>query len=280
MQLNKLLVSKLIKSFLEEDVGIVDYTLCDEEAVVIADLIAKEPGLMCGAPFVNELFAVLDCKVIFLVEEGKEFKEGKIGQVIGRAADIFNGERTALNILARAIGIATYTRKIVNQVRSLSWTGTIAATRKTTPGFKICEKYAVYIGGGDPHRLSLHDMCMIKDNHIMLNRADFSEYLAEVKRSLPFSLNMEVETSCVEDALEAARQRADIVMLDNMSPADAESISARVKREYPGVLIEVSGGINEENIRNYLFTSIDIISMGALTMHYRPIDLSMRLHTE
>ena len=213
---------------------------------------------------------------MFLVEEGLSFEEGAIiVKIIGRAPDILNGERVALNILARTIGIATNTNNIVRYCADRGWPGRVAGTRKTTPGFRLCEKYALFIGGADPHRMSLHDCCMIKDNHLAVH-ADCVDYVHDVKSHLPFTMKLEVETSNLTDALRAA-QHADIVMLDNVEPEAAKEISECVKKERPNVVVEVSGGINAQVIDKYLLPTVDVISMGSLTIHYRPVDISLRI---
>lgn len=275
MHLNRMHVSKLVQSFLEEDVGAVDYCQCDD-IVVTAEIVAKDPGVMCGTPFIQELFELLHCQTLFLVPEGEQFEAKTVLiKIIGKAVDVLNGERTSLNILARTIGIATNAKRLITMISSRGWKGRLAGTRKTTPGFRLCEKYALFIGGVDTHRISLQDCCMIKDNHLAIH-ADCVDYVHNVKKELPFTMKLEVETSTMEDALCAARH-ADIVMLDNVSPEEAHEISVRVKLEYPCVLIEVSGGINEHNLEQYLWPTVDIISMGALTMQYRMTDLSLRI---
>lgn len=175
-----------------------------------------------------------------------------IATVQGPTHRILQGERTALNLLARCSGIATRTHSILTHVRSLGFKGKVAATRKTTPGFRAPEKYAVRVAGGDPHRMDLSSMVMLKDNHVAAAGVDWVDGLARVKAAIGFSTKLEVEAGSVETALAAARAGADIVMLDNFKPETLADSARQVKEAVPSVLVEVSGGIQFDTIHLYL----------------------------
>ena len=268
----KLIVQKLI-SMLEEDVLPEDITSRAVEGIKCrAYVVAKEEGLLAGnrfiVPFLEELgFRILDKKT-----DGTYFKKKDILlEFEGDAKDVLSAERLILNILSRLSGIATATANMVKLARSVNPSVIIAATRKTTPGLRIFEKYAIQIGGGDPHRFNLSDMVLIKDNHIAL-LGGVKQAIEKVRQYVSFTKKIEVEVSSLKEALEAYEAGADIIMLDNLTPEEVAEIVPHLKGK---VLIEASGRITPENVIEYARTGVDIISSGYLTHSVKAIDISL-----
>jgi len=203
----------------------------------------------------------------------------EVARVKGEARKLLVGERTALNMLARCSGIATVSRKAHNIATEHNWKGRIAGTRKTTPGFRIVEKYGLLIGGADTHRMDLSSMVMLKDNHIW-STGSITNAVKKAKSVAGFSVKIEVECQSQQEAEEAILAGADIVMLDNFTPQKLKETAANLKKSYPHVLIEASGGVTLESLPEYFSEAIDIISMGNLTQGVPHIDFSLKiLHT-
>lgn len=199
--------------------------------------------------------------------------------VLGPPSEILRGERIALNLMARLSAIATTTRRVRRRLveTSDSWCGRVAGTRKTTPGFRLFEKYALLVGGADAHRHDLSASIMLKDNHIVAF-GSIRGAVQAVKTLASFTQSLEVECRNQEEALEAAEAGADIVMLDNFSARTARETARLLKDRLPHIKIEVSGGIGEENVASYSDPAIDVISMGCLTLGpHQVIDLSLNL---
>ena len=194
----------------------------------------------------------------------------------GKAKNILLVERTALNIIGRMSGIATATKNFVESVRSVNPKCRIAATRKTCPGFRKLDKKAVVLGGGDPHRWNLSDGILIKDNHLAL--VGLEEAIAKAKARSRYH-RVEVEVESKEDAIRAARSGADIIMFDNMTPKQVQESINSLKRENlrHKVLIEISGGVNADNIAQYAILGVDIISIGALTHSVKNIPVHLHI---
>ncbi len=277
--MNPLLVDELLKGYLNEDIGRVDLTT---EGVfrgerARASVVAKESGVLAGLPFALRVFRLLDgeVKVLSAKREGSTFEKGEILiELEGNAKTLLMGERVALNILQRLSGIAAKTRRMVEKIRDLPVK--LLDTRKTTPGFRLFEKYAVKVGGGENHRYALYDMVMIKDNHIKL-AGSVEEAVKRVKELIPPVYKIEVEVSNWEELLKILKLPVDIVMLDNFSAKEAKEAVEVIRRERPDMEIEISGGINEENIRDYAQTGCDYISSGSVIHSARWLDLSMKL---
>jgi nicotinate-nucleotide pyrophosphorylase (carboxylating) len=273
----------LIDLVLKEDVGIGDITsslLIPEGKSVKAEIIAKEDFLLAGMPFVKEIFSFINEDIRF----DSFFKDGDwvknktvIANISGNGRDILAGERIALNILQNVSGIATLTNQFVKKVEGLSVK--IADTRKTLPGMRLMQKYGVRIGGGINHRFGLFDGILIKDNHIKI--------VGSLRRAVELSkkghhlLKVEVEVKNIDEFKEALEAGADVIMLDNMSIKDMKEAvkmrNKRIEKSNNKVLLEASGGINLENIREIAETGIDIISIGALTHSARAVDISMKV---
>jgi len=272
---------RIVDEWLDEDIPSFDYGgYVVGESIHVAILYGKSNGVISGVPFFNRVFERLGCSVEWKFKEGDyiDVSEGKVQVAIvtGPARKILLGERTGLNIVARCSGIATMARKAVEISERVGWTGVVAGTRKTTPGFRLFEKYSLLVGGVDTHRHDLSSMIMLKDNHIK-STGSISEAIIRARKVGGFSLKIEVECSSTEEAEEAINAGADIVMLDNMTPELAKESSRYLKETYPNVLIEVSGGINLENLESYCSPHIDILSSSILIQSVKHIDFSLKI---
>ena len=274
----KVLEEKL-KQVLAEDVGQGDVTsaaVVPAGLTVEADVVAKEAGVAAGIEETVVLAESLGLTVKTEVADGEHIKNGQIlMKISGNAQTILSAERTILNLISRMSGIATTTRRLTEKLRKANATAKIAATRKTAPGLLYFDKKAVLVGGGDPHRLRLDNMILVKDNHIAI--AGSVENAVKKAKAASFSKKIEAEVTSVADALKAAEAGADIVMLDNFSPKQVrEAVEALKKAGFFGkVLLEVSGGITEQNLLEYASAQVDVISMGALTHSVKALDISL-----
>ncbi|EPZ36027.1 nicotinate-nucleotide pyrophosphorylase [Rozella allomycis CSF55] len=243
-----------------------------------ASLICKSHGILAGKPFVNEIFNFLSCSVSWCVDEGTEIVGDyvTVASVDGPARNILLGERLALNILARCSGIASECFKLNQKKRAKAWNGVISGTRKTTPGFRLVEKYGMIVGGCDPHRMDLSSLVMLKDNHIW-SQGSIANSVKAVKEICKFALKIEVECRNFEEALEACESGADIVMLDHVKPGSIADVKS-LKEKHPMVIVEVSGGINENNIEEYMIESVDVVSTGAITQSFKCVDFSLKIN--
>jgi nicotinate-nucleotide pyrophosphorylase (carboxylating) len=271
-----------LKQLLAEDVGQGDVTTA---AVVPAGLtaeaavVAKEAGIAAGIEETVILAESLGLSVKAEVADGEKIRNRQIiMKISGNAQTILSAERTMLNLLSRMSGIATATRRLAEKLSKANSTAKIAATRKTAPGLLYFDKKAMLIGGGDPHRLHLDDMILVKDNHIAI-AGSVESAVKRAKQNASFSKKIEVEVTSVTDALKAAEAGADIIMLDNFSPKQIkEAVEALKKAGFFGkILVEVSGGITEQNLLEYASTQVNIISMGALTHSVQALDVSLEI---
>jgi nicotinate-nucleotide pyrophosphorylase (carboxylating) len=248
-----------------------------------AKLLIKSSGVFAGKPFFQHVFDMLGCKVewddsIAIEGDYKDLANEKLclAVVTGPVRNILRGERTALNALSRCSGVATLSRVAVDRARSLGWNGYVAGTRKTTPGFRIVEKYGLLVGGAATHRLDLSQMVMLKDNHIW-SCGSIENAVKLARKAAGFSQKIEVECQSLEEAVEAATAGADIVMLDNFEPDRLKKDAATFKDLFPNVLVEASGGITTETMPDYLCEHVDIVSQGKLTQGYQCIDFSLKI---
>jgi len=273
--MNRLFVRSQLQRFLEEDLGTGDITtelVCSEETAK-AVVKAKTKGVLAGLPFVQELFLMLGGVYVKpLIGEGLEFGEGQIIlELEGRADQILMGERVALNLLQSLSGIATRAREFV---KALEGTGIkILDTRKTTPGYRFFEKYAVRVGGASNHRFALYDMVLIKDNHKRV-AGGLAEALRRVKEKVSPAYKIEVEVESLEELEEALTLGVDIVMLDNFSP---EGVREAVKLIGGRAEVEVSGNITLENVRDYAVEGVNYISSGSIIYGASWCDLSLKV---
>ncbi len=243
--------------------------LGDEEAR--AYIKAKEQCVVAGMEEAMEVFRRVGVVPQAIKKDGEEAKNGEaVMEITGKLKSILAGERLALNFLSRMSGIASITRELTKRCRKKNPNVVIAATRKTTPGFRKYEKKAVVIGGGYAHRMGLYDAVLIKDNHLAC--VSIREAIRKARR---LGLPVEIEVESIEDAMIAAEEGADIIMLDNMNPAQGIIAAGKARKIKPDVKIEVSGGITPENIINYTFA--DIISLGMLTHSVKSKDFSLEI---
>ena len=277
----KVLEEKL-KQLLAEDVGqgdVTSATVVPSGLAVEATVTAKEAGIAAGIEEIVILAESLGLSVKTEVADGEEVRKGRvIMKISGNAQTILSAERTILNLISRMSGIATTTRRLTEKLRKANATAKIAATRKTAPGLLYFDKKAVLIGGGDPHRLHLDDMILVKDNHIAI-AGNVENAVKRAKQNASFSKKIEAEVTSVTDALKAAEAGADIVMFDNFSPKQIkETIKSLKKAGFFGkILLEISGGITEQNLLEYASTQVNIISMGALTHSVQALDVSLEI---
>lgn len=282
MSLLETLLREKIRSFLEEDIGLGDITtelVVPAGVRVRAKIIAKEHMVIAGLYELKVIFDMINVKVTYFVNEGDEVQPNTlIAEVEGDGRSILVVERTALNIFSRMCGVATATRRLLKKLRDAGLNVRVAATRKTAPGLRYFDKRAVIIGGGDPHRLGLDDQILIKDNHIVI-AGGIEEALKRARSSASFSKKIEVEVRNADEAIKAAKLGAEIIMLDNMTVEEASMIIETLEKIglRDKVLIEISGGINEENIVNYGKLMPDIISVGELTHSVKSADVSLEV---
>lgn len=275
-------LARRLEMFLEEDVGFGDLTtelLVPKGVRARGFIVVKERGVVAGLEEAGILFRLLGVEAKARRRDGEGVEPGDIVmEVEGDARSILMAERTALNIMMRMSGIATETRRLVDMLRRAGLNVRVAATRKTAPGLRFFDKKAVMLGGGDTHRLRLDDAVLIKDNHIALV-GSVGEAVRRAKEAVSFMKKVEVEVRTPEEALEAARCGADVVMLDNMKPEQIRHVAKLLKEEglYGKVLLEASGGITPENILEYASTGVHIVSLGHLTHSVKALDMSLEL---
>ena len=273
-------MDEIIEYMLREDEGFGDITsnaLIPENKVFYAKLISKDDGILAGIEIIKEMFLDYGIEIISSKDDGDAIKKGDILlEIEGNARRILLLERTALNLLMRMSGVATVTNRIVAKVNDANPKVRVAGTRKTAPALQKFDKLAIAIGGGDPHRNALDDMVLIKDNHIAVV-GSVKDALLLAMENVSFSKKIEIEVESVEDALIACENGADIVMLDNMSPEEAQSTlnSLKEKGLRENVLIEISGGITEDNILDYAPLDVDIISLGSITHQASSLNFSL-----
>lgn len=275
--MNPFMIKDIVKRALEEDLGIGDITsdsVLKENFTTEAVFLVKSPGVIAGLPVVAEVWRQLDPEVIFnpLVKDGLPVAEGmEIAKVSGPVKSILAGERVSLNFLQRLSGIATKTAQLVKLVEG--YQVKVVDTRKTTPGLRILEKYAVVQGGGHNHRYNLADAVLIKDNHIAAC-GSIIEAVKRARAAIPHTITIEVEVENESQVREAIDAKADIIMLDNMSPTQ---MRAMVKLINGRALVEASGNINESTIKEVAATGVDIISSGAITHSVSALDISLNI---
>src|SRR5215208_2015531 len=272
-------IREILVKFLQEDVGAGDIT---SDNIICADMEAKAEivcksrfAIVCGLEEASMLFDICGCKSEILVKDGSKVVKGAVVMnVSGYARAILKAERTVLNIIMRMSGIATETRRMVDLAKGV----TILATRKTAPGLRYFDKKAVVLGGGATHRMRLDDMVLIKDNHLNIV-SDIEKSIRTARKNVGSSVLVECEASSEEEAIAAVAAEADIVMLDNFTPRQAQETIKKIKRMglRQNVRIELSGGINQKNIRYYARAKPDFISLGYITHSFKAIDFSLEI---
>ena len=272
-----------IAEFLAEDLGRGDITtraILARNVSAAGRFLAKEPMVVCGLEIAEAVFMHLDPEqpeMESFVTEGDEVGAGKVfARMAGFADVLLAGERTALNLIQRMSGIATLTKQYVKAVEGTK--AQIVDTRKTAPGLRMIEKYAVAVGGGRNHRFGLDDGVLIKDNHIALG-GGVKEAVRRAKEKVGHLHKIEVEVSNWAQLRDAIDAGADIVMLDNQTPDEAAKLVEMTREMNPQVLTEASGNISLENIRAYAEVGVDLISVGKLTHSARAMDISFKIQT-
>jgi nicotinate-nucleotide pyrophosphorylase (carboxylating) len=270
-------IRELINRALREDIGTGDVTssvLVPENLNTSATFIAKQAGVLAGLPLISRIFRILDpgARVYDALQEGTDFPSGtQLCRVTAHASALLSGERVALNLLQRLCGIATITSKYVRLARPHGIQ--ILDTRKTTPLLRALEKYAVHVAGGTNHRIGLYDAVMVKDNHLKVE-PDFRKVLERFKEHGRASEEVEIEVDSPEMLAEAIQAGGRWFLLDNMTPGQ---IRECVKMKQSGIRYEVSGGITESNLAEYMISGVDAISVGGLTHSVRSLDISMKI---
>lgn len=276
MTLDKKQIDKIVLNALEEDMPYGDVTtdnLIPENDVTEAKFIAKAEGVIAGMPVAARVFELIDNRISIEIfkNDGDKVAKGDIIAILrGPTAGILKGERTALNLMQRLSGIATRTSVFAELVKD--YKVSVVDTRKTTPGLRYLEKYAVRCGGGRNHRYSLSDAVMLKDNHIAAG-GGIIPAVEKVRANIPHTVKIEVEVEDMEMVREAVEARADIIMLDNMNEA---AMAEAVKYIDGRALVEASGDVTEERIRAIAETGVDIISIGRITHSVKALDISLR----
>ena len=276
LALPRLLVERAVAAALDEDLGtagdITTDAIIPADATAAAAIVAREAGVVAGLDLAEAAFKALDPDIRFtriVADGGGVAAGGKIATVSGKTRAILSAERTALNFLGRLSGIATLT---ASYVKAVEGTGArIACTRKTTPGLRALEKYAVRAGGGVNHRFGLYDAVLVKDNHIAA-AGGIAGALARLKSRAGHSFRIEVEVDTLDQLAEALKFPIDAVLLDNM---DVATLREAVKLVAGRVVTEASGGVTLENVREIASTGVDVISAGALTHSPRNLDSSL-----
>jgi nicotinate-nucleotide pyrophosphorylase (carboxylating) len=279
---NWIVLDRLLTSWLQEDIGRGDLTtqgLGDlTKAKGKAYWVAKEDGVISGLPVAARVFSLLDSSAYFevAIAEGDRVANGtKIAEITCPLDVLLTGERVALNLAMRLSGIATMTRRFADEIADLP--AQLVDTRKTTPGLRVLEKYAAYIGGAQNHRMGLDDGVMIKDNHIAA-AGGIAQAIAKIKARMPYPLTIEVETENLEQVVEAITHGADIIMLDNMSLDLMKTAVSKIRAANQRIKIEASGNITMERIRAVAETGVDYISSSAPITRSPWLDLSMRIN--
>lgn len=274
-------------NWLQEDVPSFDYggfvVGSDEKS---ATLLCKQDGYLSGVPFANEVFKQCELQVEWYFKEGDQLlashsPQGKlpVAKVTGKAKNVLLAERTALNILSRSSGIATHSRHLFQAVRAVGYRGTIAGTRKTTPGFRRLEKYSMLVGGCDPHRYDLSSMVMLKDNHIW-STGSITNAVHAARSVCGFAVKIEVECQSESDADEAIAAGADVIMLDNFKQEGLKACASSLKTKWKGqreFVLECSGGLRLDNLQGYLCPEIDIYSTSSIHQGTGVIDFSLKI---
>lgn len=279
MKLTKNYIDNIINTAIAEDINYLDVTtdyLIPEGHTSNAYYVAKDTGVLCGIEIAKRVFEIVGNDVDFdiLIQDGTKVKKGDIiARMKGNTATLLKGERTALNILQHMSGIATATNKCVELVQGTN--AQITDTRKTLPGLRALQKYAVTVGGGKNHRYNLSDGAMLKDNHIDAY-GGITLAVQALRGKIGHMVKIEVEVRTMDELKEALSAGADVIMLDNMS---CEQMAECVKFVDGKAKLEASGNITAQNIREVAQTGVDIISLGALTHSVKCFDISMRIDT-
>ncbi|KAF7225358.1 nicotinate-nucleotide pyrophosphorylase [carboxylating] [Nothobranchius furzeri] len=274
-------LTRLAREWLSEDTPNFDLAgVCVGSEETEARLLCKTPLIvLAGSPFFTAVFTEVGCTVDWVYQEGAEIGLDAVtvtAVVRGPARCLLLGERPALNCLARASGIASRCSQLRAKAKAAGWHGEVAGTRKTTPGFRLVEKYAMLVGGASMHRHDLSGMVMLKDNHIWAS-GNITQAVKAARSVCGFSSKIEVECRSTEEGREAAAAGADIVMLDNFHPQELHTAARTLKNEFPSLQTEASGGVTPENLDLYFSPHVDIISLGCITQGCPVADFSLKV---
>jgi nicotinate-nucleotide pyrophosphorylase (carboxylating) len=274
-------IRDVLQSALTEDIGTGDVTslaTVPERATAVARFTTKQSLVVSGVPVVAEVVRLVDTNLKFqtLSKDGDFVESGTaIAEVCGSARSILAAERVTLNLLQRMCGIASMTRLYVDRVRGTK--ASVIDTRKTVPGLRLLDKYAVACGGGTNHRMGLFDAVLIKNNHLAFHKS-LSETIAEARRNLGGSAKLEVEVASFDQLSEAIKAKADVILLDNFTPDQTRQAVDQAMAECGGrIPLESSGGITLDNIRDYALAGVNLISVGALTHSVQAADIHLRV---
>jgi len=271
-------IKKELLRFISEDIqgGDITSVLLPKKKIK-AKIISRQEGVLAGVKFAGDIFRLKGCSVKIIKKDSAKLKSNQIIlQISGNARTVLSCERTALNLLSRMSGIATQTNFLVSKIRKINTKTKLYSTRKTAPGLRFFDKEAIMIGGGHKHRMSLNDMVMIKDNHLLVTNS----MEGIIKNARKRHKHVEVEVENQRDAILAASSGATIVMLDNFSPVQIKkTITTLQKKKLRNkVKLEASGGINSKNISAYAKTGVDMISVGSITNSVKGLDLSLEVY--
>ena len=273
--MNSFILDPILRRALEEDIGTGDVTTLatiEPGTQASAELVAKEDFVLAGIDVAQRVFQLLSADIAYekLITDGQSVKRGDVlAWIKGDAAVLLQGERVALNLLQRMCGVATLTAAFVREVEGFD--AVVVDTRKTTPGLRVLEKYAVRMGGGGNHRMALYDAVLIKENHVAA-AGGITAAVNRARQRVPHTQKIEVEVRNQEEVAEALAAAADILLLDNMTLTE---LTAAVEQVGTRAITEASGGVNLETVRDIAETGVRLISVGALTHSYRAVDISM-----
>ena len=270
-------IKKELLRFISEDIqgGDITSVLLPKKKIK-SKIISRQEGVLAGVKFAGDIFRLKGCNVKIIKKDGAKLKSNQIIlQISGNAGTVLSCERTALNLLSRMSGIATQTNFLVSKIRKINKKTKLYSTRKTAPGLRFFDKEAIMIGGGHKHRMSLNDMVMIKDNHLLVTNSMEGIIKSARKRHK----HVEVEVENQRDAILAANSGATITMLDNFSPVQIKKTITKLQKKKlrNKVKLEASGGINSKNITAYAKTGVDMISVGSITNSVKGLDLSLEV---
>ena len=271
-------IKKELLRFISEDIqgGDITSVLLPKKKIK-AKIISRQEGVLAGVKFAGDIFRLKGCNVKIIKKDGAKLKSNQIIlQISGNAGTVLSCERTALNLLSRMSGIATQTNFLVSKIRKINTKTKLYSTRKTAPGLRFFDKEAIMIGGGHKHRMSLNDMVMIKDNHLLVTNS----MEGIIKNARKRHKHVEVEVENQRDAILAVNSGATIAMLDNFSPVQIKKTITELQKKKlrNKVKLEASGGINSKNITAYAKTGVDMISVGSITNSVKGLDLSLEVY--